>query len=281
MKKSLVSIVLLVSLLFALSSVSLGAIYSSTDDLWNFHNRIKTVSDSWYSVEPDNDPGFVELGYTDFVNGITALRANYILESGLFAGFDYYNADGDDSLLISPGYRFKIKDQGYASISVNYLYEDENTKDITGYNLDLKLYGDGAKFVAQYYIPDNDIDDDSYVVAAAFKADDQTVIGFSYYDIKSIDSFDIGLTWKPEFMTVDIQYANINDFDQYRISGMYNLADNLALGAEYIDYEVGDSDIWAKIKFTVDDATKLFFGYNLENDTHDDIIIVNCLYNIK
>ena len=271
-----------------------------------------SASDTWYSINPDknvikgdvssledvtllsgeyilDDQTFVGVSNLSIEGDeLTEIRGSYLFDFGLFIGLDYfaYSAPPDTDLslyIISPGYRLNINEQSYLALSLDYgIDPDTDYSEVLGYDLDYAYYGETAKCYAQYYnwTPEG-IDATVYDLGAAFRVADEIVIGFNYFRDEDSSDYDAGLTWKPDFMTLDFMIGTILEDGFYAVSGIVNLTDNIGAGLEVFNIDqTDDNRIMVKFKFE-NDNSKFIFGYVLDSDLYDAAFNLSYKYSFK
>lgn len=270
------------------------------------------ATDTWYSVAPDknvfksntssmdnflllkgeyiiNDQTFVGLGYLDLEDDtdpvtLTNLTGSYLFGMGLFIGLDYFDFDVYNGYTISPGYRLDIDDASYLALSLDYqVASDEDFNEIVGYEIDYAYYGDKAKFYLQYYSGTDEGlmgGDNAYKLGGAFQVNDEVVLGLNYMSVEDLSDYDAGLTWTPDFMTLDFKFGTIMEENYYDISGIYNLTEQIGLGIEYFSFDpINGERITLKFKYQ-DENSKFIFGY-VPEDTYPESFSLSYKYNFK
>lgn len=282
MKKLLVAMLALAMILMV-SSISFG--YSTTHSLEGEWFSV----DQWYGIGP-TDP-YAQVGYFSvsdvdvsqflaeyyqndqtfaLVNGsdngsnnATVFMGSYLFKVGFFIELGSFNSDSDDFTFLSPGYRFNLDDNSYASFQVDYAMTDIED-DIVGYELRLKYYQDTYKFTGQVYIPDEG--DTYFNLGFAAKASDDVIIGLNYADEGDLSAYSIGLTWDAPVVILDARYGVDEDEESLiEVSGMFKASDNLRVGL-YVEQPESIDDLGYALQLRyLNDKANFQFQYFLEN----------------
>jgi hypothetical protein len=243
-----------------------------------------------------NDQTFANLTYFSPDNGDseTYLKGSYLFENNFFVGLDY-GTDGDVShSTLSPGYRFNFGDDGYMAVSLDYAADDDYLlyvdKGIIDYEITAKYYTDLSRIYGQIVIPNEDVvvtDKTFFYVGGAYKLSDNVVLGanftngpklvlYPYYGLVWTDctTYDLGATATFDKLGVELKYEvtsydDLNDeTNATSLNALYSFTDNIRAGLQATKQEnVDDPDLYAKIKYTVDDTNSIILIHKFANDS--------------
>jgi hypothetical protein len=272
-----------------IASMQLGAdtwydITPNAPNLKASYFRIEDTVAMFYGEYYLNDQTFVALAWVapddsgGSVDSELGLSGSYLFNFGLFIGFEYFTLDViasppgppfDAAYNLSIGYSYSLGENSYVAFSVDYTsVPDVDFAEIVGYDLDLVYYFDTGRVYFQYYLPTDEgfLDDNGLDLGAAFQVAETVVLGFNYNAADDEYDYDLGLTWKPEFMIFDFQIGGDDmENNYYNLGFLFHLNENYHLGLEWRQYEDVDAQITLKFKYT-NDTSQFLLAYALEND---------------
>lgn len=224
---------------------AVGAVYS-----WD-----PMITDTWYTVAKtgpfvegscygpydysfisyENELTFLNIG-TDISDTYFSLRGSYLTPANLFAGgfgFFNYNDTGNStwSALGTVGYLYRVKKWDLTT-GINFNLTSEGNSyflvDLGGNYYDKKLHiTGGLKFATLSPIVTCNFD---------YQIMDGLTVGGDFLAavLAGIVINDLGLTYQNRFLTLDASVGEsyYSGYD-YRVSGMYHLGKDAAVGAEY------------------------------------------------
>jgi hypothetical protein len=256
------------------------------------------MTDNFYFFDMDyyqNDHLFGEYLFSDSNSNTSSIfKGSYLFDFGLFVGLNYVSESRNQgsAYVISPGYRFNLRDKGYLAFSVDYgSWRDEDIDGIGGYDLDFKYYPDRFKIAAQYYHPtQNNLggDDlkDIYELEVDYQVNPELTVGFSNQISEGESLWFAGLSWTTKLLILDLKTGNstLNDdfmgFEGgfFEISGLFKFLGVIAFGLDYFSAEEKANPRTA-IKYLYDDEPyRILVGYVLPNDDYRGQIIFQYQY---
>lgn len=250
-------------------------------------------TDTWYSIEQDkpdvdayarnappdfsviggeyyqNDQTFGDL-YFQKINGsnLANFDGSYLFDSGLFVGLDYIKVNQlSETTTFSPGYRFKIGDQGYAAISFDYVSDNFlNTHNIVNYDLDFKLFPKKMMIYGGISLPTAG-NVTVINLNANYKVNKTLVVGAGYLSQGSDNAYSAGFTYAIKSWIIDAQLGNYYQDPYYQLAGMANWR-KFSLGALYQKYQsYSDPGITIQGKYHLANAD-LILKYTFQNDSN-------------
>jgi hypothetical protein len=297
MVQKIVTVFLASWLLFIASACSFAAVLPASSP-FGLGNSWYTKTDTWYSIQQDhpkvsvydrnispnfsvfggeyyrNDQTFADLYFQDVNHSnLTYFGGSYLLDSGFFTGLHYLKTDPTTETLLSPGYRFKVKQNGYVAVSFDYLSNDnEDIHDIISYDVDFKLFPENMKIYGGISFP-KEGNDTVVNLGANYKVRNGLVIGADYQSQGSENAYSAGFTYKIESFIIDAALGKTFTENYYQLAGMDNLK-NFSIGALYQKYQ-NDSDpgITLQGKYHLTKAD-LILKYTFENDSYNQATVL-------
>jgi hypothetical protein len=293
-----ISTLLLASwLLLIMSTYSLGAVQTMSSP-FELGDSWYSKTDTWYSIKQDkpdvntyvrnttpdfsvvggeyyqNDQTFADL-YFQNINrsNMTYFGGSYLFESGFFVGLNYLKLAPTTETLLSPGYRFKVKEQGYVAVSFDYLSNDySNTNDIVSYDVDFKLFPKNMKICGEINLP-KEGNDTVINLNANYKVNNRLVAGADYMSQGSDNAYSAGLTYTVKSFIIDTKLGKTFIENYYQLAGMDNLK-NFSIGVLYQKYQ-NDSDpgITIKGKYHLTNAN-LILKNTFQNDSYNQVTVL-------
>jgi hypothetical protein len=221
------------------------------------------------------DQSFSEYSFTTANTNITCIRGSYLADSGWFFGAQFAAYMNDTYMLLSPGYRWDVGENGFVAVSLDYLITDDGTpeKDILGYDVDYKFFTEKAKFFGQLYW-NAMIDTGFYDFALNYQLSESFALGGQITLYDEDQSISLGFTWSKEKFVLDVLFeqAEISgtDYDIAAGSFLYDLNATFALGfAWYNSSYNNDNGFGLKAKYVFEGACggELNLGYLIPTDS--------------
>ncbi len=281
-------------LLFIMTTYSFGAIlpvsspfqlgdswYTKTDSWYSINNEKPKVNIYAKKISPDfsiaggeyyqNDQTFFDLFSQDInKSNLTYLGGSYLFDSGLFVGLNYLKTATITETLLSPGYRFKLKDNGYLALSFDYLaIDDSDIHDIVSYDVNFKLFPKKMKIYGEIYLP-KEGNDTVVNLGANYEVSKGLVVGADYMSQGSQDAYSAGLTYKVQSLIIDAALGKNFTQNYYQFAATENLK-NFSMGALYQKYQ-NDPDpmITVQGKYHLTKAD-LILKYTFKNDSYNQV----------
>jgi hypothetical protein len=289
--KRLLTVLLVGSLLLAVSAASLGALHNTNSDFRNYAGdggweNFYPPSMEWYyisaetpywlllgTIEPDssgrldglyylNDQTYAELGHN--TDGYPLyLKGSYKFNNNVFVGFAYDTYYDPAMTAVGIGYVFEWGENGYIAISADFRHYFEKAR-IFG-----QIYSEeGSDLIIDFGI--------AYQITETF------VLGGSIHSLDENSNYSLGFTWKPTFMILDASYTDFMDYDYnlVELSGMFQANDNLLLGLGYQKWsDDSDAGIYAKARYSFD-SCDFWAQYRLGNDSYDSQFMIGLKKNL-
>ncbi len=284
-------------LLFIMTTYSFGAILPVSSP-FQLGNSWYTKTDSWYSINNDkpkvniyaknispnfsiaggeyyqNDQTFIDLFFQDVnKSNMTYFGGSYLWDSGLFVGLNYLKTATTSETLLSPGYRFTLKDHGYLALSFDYLANDDSDiHDIVSYDVNFKLFPKKMKIYGEICLP-KEGNDTIVNLGANYEVRKGLVVGADYMSQGSQDAYSAGLTYKAQSLIIDAALGENFTQNYYQFAATENLK-NFSIGALYQKYQ-NDHDpvITVQGKYHLTKAD-LILKYTFENDSYNQVTVL-------
>jgi len=284
-------------LLFIISSQSLGAVLPVSSP-FRLGNSWYTKTDTWYSIKQDhsdihvyarniphnfsvvggeyyrNDQTFADLYFQNISQSkMTYLGGSYLWESGFFCGFNYLNVDPTTEFLVSPGYRFQVKNNGYVAVSFDYLSNDySDTNDIVSYDVNFKLFPENMKIYGEISLPTEE-NDTLINLSTHYKVNNHLVAGADFMSQGSFNAYSAGFTYTVQSFIIDATLGKTFVENYYQFAGTDNFK-IYSIGALYQKYQ-NDSDpcvtIQGKYHLSKGDLT---LKYTFQNGSYDQATVL-------
>jgi hypothetical protein len=284
-------------LLLIMSTYSLGAVLPVSSP-FKLGDSWYTKTDTWYSIKqnkpevnayariipPDfsvvggeyyrNDQTFADLYFQNISkSNMTYFGGSYLFESGFFVGLNYLKVAPTTETLLSPGYRFKVKEQGYVAVSFDYLSNDDsNTNDIVSYDVDFKLFPKNMKIYGDISLP-KEGNDTVVNLNANYKVNNKLVAGAAYMSQGNDNAYSAGLTYTVKSFIIDAKLGKTFIENYYQLAGMDNLK-NYSIGALYQKYQNDSAPmITIQGKYHLTNAD-LILKYTFHNESYDQVSVL-------
>ena len=125
-------------------------------------------------------------------------------------------------------------------------------REVEGYDVDFKYFTDNYKLFGQilFDVPDDGINLD---LGLNYKISNELVLGFIVEQYVDEDAtLGVGLTYQPDFMTLDFVTTSDGEDNSYAISGMFNLDKNLRGGLGFGREDASELEVYLKAVYSFD-----------------------------
>jgi hypothetical protein len=274
-----------------LSTCSFGAIQPVSSP-FNLGNSWYSKTDTWYSVGQDSpevnvyarnispdfslaggeyyksDQTFADLYFQNVRESrLVYFGGSYLFDSGFFMGLNYVNVEPTTETVLSPGYRFKVRNHGYVAVSFDYQADDySNTHSVVDFDVDFKLFPKNMKIYGGISLPTNE-NDTVVNLNANYKVNQKLVAGANFMSHGGAKAYSAGFTYRVKSFIIDTTLGKNFTENYYQLAAMNNLK-NFSIGALLQKYQ-NDSDpgLTVQGKYHLKNAD-FILKHTLQNDSY-------------